>query len=204
MFAVNSTIKISLFVAIFSFCLISYLILPVLLSLFGETQIRLDIFDNSAADFVFFLTFAVFAAFTLTSIVNACYGLITKIRHRRPKIGEILMSLDLITREDLQKALSQQKLRLGEILVHAGRITEQQRDLALELQKKENKKIGEILKEQGHITEKDIRWALNKKNQRIGEILRNMNLITDYDITCALEMEKRIRMDKDGKMIDIQ
>jgi len=200
----NSNIKIGLFVAIFSSCLIAYLILPVLLSLFGETQIRLGIFDNSAGDFVFFLTFAMFAAFTLTSIVNACYGLIMKRRYHRPKIGEILMSLDLITREDLQKALSQQKLRLGEILVRAGRITSQQRDLALELQNRENRKIGQILKGQGQISEEDLRWALNKRNKKMGKILRNMNLIADYDVKYALEMGKRIRMDKKGNIVDIQ
>ena len=49
--AVNSALKFSLFVAIFSLCLITYILLPTYLLLFGETQIRLNIFDNGVADF---------------------------------------------------------------------------------------------------------------------------------------------------------
>lgn len=56
---VNSTLKISLFVAIFSICLITYLLLPSCSALFGQTQMPLDIFGNSAADFVFFRVFAI-------------------------------------------------------------------------------------------------------------------------------------------------
>lgn len=47
-------------------------------------------------------------------------------------------------------------LKLGELLVYYGKITEEQLNLVLKKQKKSNKKLGELLVEEGYVTEKDI------------------------------------------------
>ncbi|NLX63104.1 MAG: Flp pilus assembly complex ATPase component TadA [Tissierellia bacterium] len=46
--------------------------------------------------------------------------------------------------------------KLGELLLYSGKITKEQLDMALEKQKKSKKKIGQILVEEGYVTDKDI------------------------------------------------
>lgn len=58
---------------------------------------------------------------------------------------------------------SRKKLRLGDILIKEGVITEEQLYKGLELQKKFNKKLGETLVEQGIVTEISIAQALKKQ-----------------------------------------
>jgi len=183
-----------------------YLLLPVIdqfFDPFGESKQWKEITEQTGNEFILVLIVTTLVAFGLTSIIDNLYAKMAKWRRRRTKIGEILVSLNFISEEDLRKALTQQKLKIGEILVQAGRITPQQRDLAPELQKQKNKRIGDILKEQGFITQKDLHWALNEKNKKIGLILKEMNLITDFEIECALMFKKRGRMDKKGKIIDM-
>lgn len=203
----NTISKAYLFIAIFSLCLILYMILPVAYDFFapsGKPKLWLENSENTGTEFLLLLLFSTLAAFGLTSLIDSCYARIRKWRFYRPKIGEIMKALDFISEKDLRKALAQQKLRLSDILVQAGHITSEQKDLALALQKKKNKMIGEILIELGFITKKELFWALEERNKKIGSILKEMNLVSDYDIDCALMLEKKGRMDKSGKIIDMQ
>lgn len=52
--------------------------------------------------------------------------------------------------------MSRSKFRLGELLISAGKITEEQLKYALEEQKKTGKKLGELLVEKGYIKEEEI------------------------------------------------
>ena len=199
----NLTLKTCVFIAMFSLCLIFYLLLPVFYGFFdptGESKLWMEISKHTGTEFVLLLLFAAIASLGLTSFINFFYDRIRRWGRRRTKIGETLVSLNIITEEDLNKALAQQKLRLSDILVIKGRISPEQRDLAMELQKKNNKKTGDILMELGFITEKELHWALQERNRKIGGILKEMNLVSDYDIDCAL----KCRMDKNGNIIDIQ
>ena len=56
-----------------------------------------------------------------------------------------------------------QKRRLGEILVMAGKIDTQQLEKVLELQKTRGKKLGELLIEEGYVTEYDIIHAIEQQ-----------------------------------------
>ena len=56
-----------------------------------------------------------------------------------------------------------QKRKLGEILVIAGKITSEQLDEALTLQKKKGKKLGELLIDKGLVKEKDIIHAIEQQ-----------------------------------------
>ena len=53
--------------------------------------------------------------------------------------------------------------RLGELLIKAGIITEEQLNKALELKKKKNKKLGSILIELGYVSEEDITEVLSQQ-----------------------------------------
>lgn len=58
-------------------------------------------------------------------------------RYGRRKIGEVLIEAGVITEEELNRALEeQQKRRIGEILIEAGAITEEELNRALEEQQK--------------------------------------------------------------------
>ena len=134
----NPLFRLSVFIAIFSICLFSYLLLPFLYP-FKDLADLLEVFDSPAANFTFFLAVSLAAAYLLTRVIVVITVLIQYRKTHRPKIGEILMSLDLVSKEDIAKALRLQKLRLGEILVEFGRITPEHRDYALMIQKAQKK-----------------------------------------------------------------
>lgn len=196
----NWTSKFYLFIGIFSFCIFAYLILPYFTP-FQSLANGLDIFDADVENFIFFMSLAAIAAFTFAGLFCFAYQKIRRKTRYRSKFGEILISLELITREDLEKALKQQQLRIGEILVQSGHITAEQRDYALMIQKKDYHRLGKILRGLDFTTEEDIRWALKIKDKRLGGILKEMNLITDYDIESALDIKNTFRIDKSGMIV---
>jgi len=198
----NPLFRLSVFIAIFSICLFSYLLLPFLYP-FKDLADLLEVFDSPAANFTFFLAVSLAAAYLLTRVIFVITVLIQYRKTHRPKIGEILMSLDLVSKEDIAKALRLQKLRLGEILVEFGRITPEHRDYALMIQKAQKKrKIGTILKELGYSTEEDIRWALNRVHQKLGKTLNKLNLVNAYDISCAMSLKDSYLIDSDGRIVE--
>lgn len=68
------------------------------------------------------------------------------------------------------------KMRLGDLLVHTGTITQEQLAKALEKQKKSGMKLGETLVDEGIITEDDIAMALSRQlNIEIVD-LQNINV----------------------------
>lgn len=73
------------------------------------------------------------------------------------------------------------KIRLGDLLVATGSITEEQLQRALAKQKERNKKLGEILVDEGFITEDDIAVALS--NQLNIEIVDLQNINVDKSVT---------------------
>jgi len=109
----------------------------------------------------------------------------------RPKLGKILVSEGCIEQEQLEAALSEQMLTLGQMLVQAGRITFQELQEGLDYQKKVFKQLGEILKELGHSTPEDIDWALNRMKRKLGEILRDKQVLSDHDLQRALSEQQR-------------
>lgn len=94
------------------------------------------------------------------------------------KIGELLLRRGLLTGKELKTILAFQKrqsaskpeegrLRLGELLVATGEITHIQLDDALRKQKHSNKKIGEILVEEGYIKPQQIARTLKLQHQLV-------------------------------------
>ena len=58
---------------------------------------------------------------------------------------------------------NKRKIRLGDLLVETGAITQEQLERALQKQKKTNLKLGETLVDEGIITEDDIAVALSRQ-----------------------------------------
>jgi DNA-binding transcriptional regulator PaaX len=52
------------------------------------------------------------------------------------------------------------------------------------------KKLEEILKQLGHATEDDIRWALQRMKRKLGEIVRDNRLITDHELHRSLVLHR--------------
>jgi len=106
---------------------------------------------------------------------------------RRLMLGEILLKENIITPENLQLALKQQKrYKIGELLVKKGLITESILNEALEQQKKTSQQLGEILAEMGKITEENIADVVAEQEgyERVNisqEDNIDLNLIKSFD-----------------------
>ena len=112
-------------------------------------------------------------------------------KRHRPKLGKILVSEGYIDQGQLEAALSEQMLTLGQVLVQAGRITVRELQEALDYQDKVSKQLGEILKELGHSTPEDIDWALNRIKRKLGEILKEEQVLSDHELHQALAVQRR-------------
>ena len=111
------------------------------------------------------------------------------VEHKKTKIGQILVSKGYITEEELDKVLSEQRARFGEVLIGSDRITAEQLHIALERQKKETIKIGEMCKKMGYITSEDLNWALDRIKRRLGVVLIELGVLKDEELQDALAIQ---------------
>jgi hypothetical protein len=111
------------------------------------------------------------------------------VENKNPKIGKILVSKGYITEKDLDTALTQQRAKFGEVLAGADLITADQLHIALERQKKESIKIGEMCKKMGYITSEDLNWALDRIKRRLGEVLIELGALKDEELQDALTIQ---------------
>ena len=78
---------------------------------------RLDIFKNPSINFIFIIFLFLFVAFVFSTLSYAFSCLFRLKKLHKVKIGEILVSHGLVTPEQLEEGLNEQRLRMGEILV---------------------------------------------------------------------------------------
>ena len=74
-------------------------------------------------------------------------------------------------------------------MVQSDRITAEQLHTALNHQKKEAIKIGEILKNMGYIKPEDLHWALDRMKRRLGEILIEIGVLKNDELQQALDLQ---------------
>ena len=101
------------------------------------------------------------------------------------------------------------KIRLGDLLVEAGSITQEQLMSALEKQKKTGMKLGVTLVDEGVITEDDIAEALGRQlgieivdlqNINVDKAVTQLVPVKIHDDTVCLQREKQKRAARgDGK-----
>ena len=98
------------------------------------------------------------------------------------KLGEILIRQNVLTREELEQTLSQQKLKpnlkIGEILVRSNLISLSQLKFYL---KNQNIKLGQLLVEKKQIKQHSLKNILNLQNNtnnKLGEIVLEQKLMS--------------------------
>ncbi len=92
------------------------------------------------------------------------------------RVGEVLITLGYVTREELQAALLEEMglagdgptpvPRLGEMLVKLHHATREQVDRALEVQRRSGQRLGEVLVELGYCSYKQVYEALALQHHR--------------------------------------
>ena len=95
-------------------------------------------------------------------------------RHPLPPFGELCIELGLVSSAVLGKILSTHHVHipLGEMLIHLGLVTPEQIQTALSLQKKNKKRLGSILVEQGYLATNILVNILYQRAQLAKYILR--------------------------------
>lgn len=119
----DQKVKWQLVIAIFALCWMLYLMLP---GFAAQRDIAplFEPFSSEPANLVFLMI--IFLAFSigLTDLSELVYQQVRRLKWFRPRLGEILIASGYISREELEDALEEQKLRLGDVLVQHKRITE--------------------------------------------------------------------------------
>ena len=112
-------------------------------------------------------------------------------RRRRKKIGEILLAQGLITQEVLDQAMEEHKrsgTSLGTVLVQMGHITQETLESVLGLQLEltgQRKRLGEILVDQGFLTEDQIQQCLEEQKRsgkQIGKLFVEKGFIDEQKL----------------------
>ena len=116
---------------------------------------------------------------------------------RRKKLGEILITQGLITDEQLLIALQEHKrtgVSLGTVLVKMQFITEDDLTSVLgqQIQLDQKKRIGDILLEQGLITEEQLRTGLNEQKKsglQLGKCLTSLGFLSESKLLDVLSAQ---------------
>jgi len=112
-------------------------------------------------------------------------------RRRRKKIGEILLAQGLITQEVLDGAMEEHKrsgTSLGTVLVQMGHITQETLESVLGLQLEltgQRKRLGEILVDQGFMTDAQIQECLEEQKRsgkQIGKLFIEKGYIDEQKL----------------------
>ena len=122
-------------------------------------------------------------------------------QRRRKKLGEILITQGMITNEQLVEALQVHKrtgVALGTVLVNLGYITEEDLTgvLGAQIQLDQRKRIGEILIDQGLITQDQLQQALEEQKKTgmlIGKCLIDLKFVSEDKLVDALSAQLDIQ-----------
>ncbi len=118
-------------------------------------------------------------------------------QRRRKKLGEILISQGMITNEHLVEALQVHKrtgVSLGTVLVKLGYLTEDELTsvLGAQIQLDQKKRIGEVLIDQGLITEEQLNAGLEeqkKSKMQLGKCLVKLGHISEEKLVDVLSAQ---------------
>ncbi|MFC1534774.1 zinc ribbon domain-containing protein [Thermodesulfobacteriota bacterium] len=149
-----------------------------------------NIFQNFFIDFIFLITVVLLITLCLYGSIHRLFDKLFKGKRQESNLGSILLREGYLTEVQLDEALSEQELRLGEVLVRSQKITTDQLNQALDIQKGSPNRLGDILKDITKLTDDDINWALSKTNRKLGEILREKGLLSNYILYWVLRRQR--------------
>lgn len=172
----RASLKCCLFMVLFSSFVFVYLSLPYLTPPVSIVPDGL-IFGKGRTGLLFLIVLCMTGAFIVTTILHCSCHIIRKIFFKKNRIGEIFVSMGLITQDELAAALSTRKLTIGEILMKKVLMTENRKDRAPSYWENNYMNMGELLVKIGFSTDDEIQWALNQKKKILGKILKDKKLI---------------------------
>jgi len=172
----RASLKYCLFMVLFSSFVFIYLSLPYLTPPVSIVPDGL-IFGKGRTGFLFLIVLCMTGAFIITTFLHCGCHIIRKIFFKKNRIGEIFVSMGLITQDDLAAALSTRKLKIGEILMKKVMMTEIRKDQAPAYWKNNYMNMGELLVKIGFSADDEIQWALNQKKKMPEEILKEKKLV---------------------------
>ena len=122
-------------------------------------------------------------------------------QRRRKKLGEILIAQGMITNEQLVEALQVHKrtgVSLGTVLVNLEYITDDDLKsvLGAQIQLEQRKRIGELLKDQGLISDDQLKQGLEeqkKTNSQLGKCLVDLGFISENNLVDMLSAQLDIQ-----------
>ncbi|MCP5006962.1 MAG: chemotaxis protein CheA [Planctomycetes bacterium] len=104
------------------------------------------------------------------------------------RIGDLLVNSGTITEEQRDNALKEKGRKLGEILVKNGTTSQDAIDKAIEEQKQGLwKPVGDILVNNGEVTQPEVNKVIEEQNRKVGEILVDNGSTTPEKINTALK-----------------
>lgn len=108
----------------------------------------------------------------------------------KPKLGNIMVSEGYINQRELEEALREQTYRSGEALAEDDGITAPKVKRPQNSRDRASNKVGFTFRKLGEATVKQTQRASAKTNRKIGEIVRDNGLITGYELSRALVMQR--------------
>jgi type IV pilus assembly protein PilB len=122
-------------------------------------------------------------------------------QRRRKKLGEILIAQGMITNEQLVEALQVHKrtgVSLGTVLVNLGYLSDDDLTgvLGAQIQFDQRKRIGELLIDQGLISEEKLAQGLEEQKKtklQLGKCLVNLNFISEKQLVDVLSAQLDIQ-----------
>jgi len=174
--------KWQVMVGAFALCWVLYFMVPCIGAKDCFSHVS-DLFDSEAFNLIFLMILFLAVSLLAGDLADLAYRWIRKTRWFRPRLGEILVERGFITRAELENALDEQKLRIGDLLLQAGKISPKQQEKAVSYQRiHEKMRMGEVLIELGYVSEDDVNVALQRSNRKLGSILVERGLITEFDL----------------------
>jgi len=116
------------------------------------------------------------------------------------KLGDLLISENLASPNDVQKALDKQKQgkpSLGAVLREQGKVSAKDIKHALDVQRDKDIKLGEILMERKLVNQAQIKASLKEQahsQKPLGTILVEQGIITSKDLLSALHFQKHQKL----------
>ena len=108
-------------------------------------------------------------------------------------LGQILIEQGFCSYEKMVAILKikNEMYQLGQMLLLAETVTEEQLKTAMDLQQKTGKLLGDVLVEKGYVTKAKIISAIKRQKyqNRVGNILLRMNVITNKQLEKALQIQ---------------
>ncbi|MDF1590356.1 MAG: hypothetical protein P1P89_02480 [Desulfobacterales bacterium] len=172
----RTSLKGCLFMVLFSSFVFIYFSLPYLTP---PVRIVPDglIFGKGRIGFLLLIVLCMTGAFIVTTFMHCSCHIIRKIFFKKNRIGEVFVSMGLITPDDLAAALSTRKIRIGDILMQKVLMTEVRKDRAPVFWENNYMNMGELLVKMGFSIDDEIQWALNQKKIIRVEILKKKKLV---------------------------